>query len=107
MNCPKCFEPLKKNYCKYCDLYIEEREVSDDNIVISTGHIEHRNSSPFDDMFGGGIFGGLSSILNELVFGFDIHAGQEDDPFDYVELIESASIIEIDDIEKFSGNDDN
>lgn len=79
--------------------------MSSENVIISTGRIEHINSSPFDGFFGGGVFGGLSQIINELVFGFDIHEDTYNDPFEYVELIDSSEIIEISEIEKFDEED--
>lgn len=47
----------------------EFREVSPDDVHMSGGSRGSRNGSILDDLFGGGIFGGFTSILDGL-FGF-------------------------------------
>lgn len=88
----------------------EFREVSPDDVRMSGGSYGSRNGSILDGLFGGGVFGGFTSILDDL-FGFgnpfeDIdyeeYDGRDEDGFP-VDVFD-RDFVEISDVETFDEN---
>ena len=88
----------------------EFREVSPDDVKMSGGSYGSRNGSILDGLFGGGIFGGFTSILDDL-FGF----GNPFEDIDYEEYdgrdengfpidVFDRDFVEIHDVETFDAD---